>query len=163
MNVLEIVLLFYFVGCCSESHGFLFPVFLIAYLVDHTLQDKFWERFHGIRLILSLLVYQCFNFSFICLVAQLCLTFCDPMDCNLPGSSVHGDSAGKNTGVGCHDPLSRGSWQPRDWTQVFWTAGGCFTIWATRGALFFHTWVVKLFGQRFLSGKSFSFTTESIA
>ena len=26
------------------------------------------------------------------------------MDCNLPGSSVHGDSPGKNTGLGCHDP-----------------------------------------------------------
>ena len=25
-----------------------------------------------------------------------------PMDCSLPGSSVHGDSPGKNTGVGCH-------------------------------------------------------------
>ena len=23
-------------------------------------------------------------------VAQLCLTLCDPMDCSLPGSSVHG-------------------------------------------------------------------------
>ena len=23
---------------------------------------------------------------------QLCLTFCDPMDCSLPGSSVHGIS-----------------------------------------------------------------------
>ena len=28
--------------------------------------------------------------------------FCDPMDCSLPGHSVHGDSPGKNTGVGCH-------------------------------------------------------------
>ena len=27
---------------------------------------------------------------------------CDPMDCNPPGSSVHGDSPGKNTGVGCN-------------------------------------------------------------
>ena len=36
------------------------------------------------------------------LVAQLCLTLCDPMDCSLPDSSVHGDSPGKNTGVGCH-------------------------------------------------------------
>ena len=26
----------------------------------------------------------------------------DPMDCNPPGTSVHGDSPGKNTGVGCH-------------------------------------------------------------
>ena len=25
-----------------------------------------------------------------------------PMDCSPPGSSVHGDSPGKNTGVGCH-------------------------------------------------------------
>ena len=24
------------------------------------------------------------------------------MDCSLPGSSIHGDSPGKNTGVGCH-------------------------------------------------------------
>ena len=23
-------------------------------------------------------------------VAQLCMTLCDPMDCSLPGSSVHG-------------------------------------------------------------------------
>ena len=31
-----------------------------------------------------------------------CLTLCDPMGCSLSGSSVHGDSPGKNTGVGCH-------------------------------------------------------------
>ena len=35
-----------------------------------------------------------------CLVAQLCPTLCDPMDCSPPGSSVLGDSSGKNTGVG---------------------------------------------------------------
>ena len=27
---------------------------------------------------------------------------CDPMDCSLPGSSVHVVSPGKNTEVGCH-------------------------------------------------------------
>ena len=37
----------------------------------------------------------------VCLVAQSCLTLCNPMDCSLPSSSVHGDSPGKNTGVGC--------------------------------------------------------------
>ena len=36
------------------------------------------------------------------LVAKSCPTLCDPMDCSLPGSFVHGDSPGKNTGVGCH-------------------------------------------------------------
>ena len=38
----------------------------------------------------------------LCLVAQSCPTLWDSMDCNLPGSSVHGDSPGENTGVGCH-------------------------------------------------------------
>ena len=39
-----------------------------------------------------------------------------PYSCSLPGSSVHGDSPGKNTGVGCHSLLHpscqslRGSW-----------------------------------------------------
>ena len=31
-----------------------------------------------------------------------CPTLCDPMDWSLLGSSVRGDSPGKNTGVGCH-------------------------------------------------------------
>ena len=39
------------------------------------------------------------------LAAQSCLTLCNPMDCSLPGSSVHGDSPGKNTGVDCHSLL----------------------------------------------------------
>ena len=34
-----------------------------------------------------------------------CLTLCDPMDCSLAGSSVHGDSTGKNPGGGCHSLL----------------------------------------------------------
>ena len=38
----------------------------------------------------------------LCLVTQSCPTLCDPMGCSLPGSSVHGDSPGKDTGVGCH-------------------------------------------------------------
>ena len=91
---------------------------------------------------------------------------CDPMDCTLPGSSVHGESPGKNTRVGCcallqgifptqgsnsglshcrqilyrlsHQgsprilewvayPLSRGSSQPRDCTQVSCIASRFFT------------------------------------
>ena len=39
------------------------------------------------------------------LVTQLCPTLCNPTDCSLPGSFVHGDSSGKNTGVGCQDLL----------------------------------------------------------
>ena len=35
-------------------------------------------------------------------VAQSWPTLDDPMDYSPPGSSVHGDSPGKNTGVSCH-------------------------------------------------------------
>ena len=48
---------------------------------------------------------------------------CDPVDCSPPG---------KNTGVAM--PSSRGSSQPRDWTQVSRIAGRFFTLWATREA-----------------------------
>ena len=33
---------------------------------------------------------------------QSCPTLCDPTDCSLTGSSVHGDSPGKSNGEGCH-------------------------------------------------------------
>ena len=46
--------------------------------------------------------FQNLQSSVLCLVAQLCLTLCDPVACSPPGSSVQGDSPGKNTGVGCH-------------------------------------------------------------
>ena len=41
-------------------------------------------------------------YNVLCLVTLSCPTLCDPMDCSLPGPSVHGGSPGKNTGVGCH-------------------------------------------------------------
>ena len=41
-------------------------------------------------------------------VAQSCPTLCDPIDCSPLGSSVHVDSPGKNTRVGCHFLLHTG-------------------------------------------------------
>ena len=41
--------------------------------------------------------------SLLCvLVAQLCPTLCNLIDCSSPGSSVHGIVQARNTGVGCH-------------------------------------------------------------
>ena len=40
-----------------------------------------------------------YSISNVCLVAQLCPTLFDPMDCSPP---LFIDSPGKNTGVGCH-------------------------------------------------------------
>ena len=61
---------------------------------------------NGLRFSLNkLIVFECLYVLcsiVLCLVGQSCPTLCDPMDCSPPGSSVHGDSPGKNTGVGCH-------------------------------------------------------------
>ena len=67
-----------------------------------------------------------------CLVAQLCLALCEPTDCSPPGSSVHEDP-GRNTGVGC-PALLQGIFPTQGSNQVSCTAGGFFTIWATREA-----------------------------
>ena len=50
----------------------------------------------------EILAFSTSRAAVLCLVAQSSPTLCDPMDCSSPGSSVHWDSPGKNTGVGCH-------------------------------------------------------------
>ena len=64
-------------------------------------------------------------------VAQSCLTLCDPMDCSLPGSSIHGifqTRILKWVAIS----FSRESSQLRDQTQVSCIAGRLLTIWAIR-------------------------------
>ena len=50
----------------------------------------------------------------LCVVAQSCPTLCDTMDCSLPGTSVHRDSPGKNSGIGCH-ALLQGIFPTQRW------------------------------------------------
>ena len=71
-------------------------------------------------------------------VGQPCPTLCDPMDCSLPGFSVHGIFV---HGIFQARVLewgaiyfSRGSSWPSDRTQVSCIAGRRFTLWATREA-----------------------------
>ena len=90
----------------------------------------------------------------VCLLAQLCPILYNPMviapciaGCSWPGSSVHGDSSGKNTGVGCHallpEDLPNPGIEPRSPTlqadslpseppgKPFWGGGGgsdCFVL-----------------------------------
>ena len=54
-----------------------------------------------------------------------------PHDCSPPGSTVHRDSPGNNTGVGCMLSFRLSS-KPRAWTPVSCIAGKFFTNWATR-------------------------------
>ena len=67
------------------------------------------------------------------LVAQLCPTLWDPMDCSPPGSSVHGILQA-TVMEWVVIPFSRGSSQPKDQTSVSCIISCIFTIWATRGA-----------------------------
>ena len=69
---------------------------------------------------------------------QSCLTFCHPMDCSPPGSSVHGIFQARIL-EWVAMPSSRGSSKPRDRTRVSSTAGRLFTVLATREALWMGT------------------------
>ena len=59
-------------------------------------------------------------------VTQSCPTLCDPMDCSLRGSSVHGIFQARIL-EWVAISFSRGSSQPRKWTQVSHIAGRRFT------------------------------------
>ena len=71
------------------------------------------------------ILYSSFSIVLKVKVAQLCLTFCDPMD-----YTVDGILQARILEWGAF-PFPRGSSQPRDQTQVSRTAGRFFTVWAT--------------------------------
>ena len=63
---------------------------------------------------------------------SVCLTLSDPMDCTLPGSSIHGIfQASVLEWVAIS--FSRESSRPRDETQVSCIVGRRFTVWARKG------------------------------
>ena len=64
-------------------------------------------------------------------VAQSCPTLWDPMDCSLPGSSLHGILQARVL-EWVTISFSRGSSWPRDRTLVSCIPGKHFNLWATR-------------------------------
>ena len=93
-------------GCMDNLHGLTSssgwqqcsPI-----LFSHISQDSTW---HTIR-----------AWALLCLVAHSCLTLCNPIDCSLPGSSVHGILQARMLESGAN-PFSTGSSQARDCTYV---------------------------------------------
>ena len=77
------------------------------------------------------------------LVAQSCLSLCDPVDCSWPGSSVHGISQARIL-EWVAIPFCKGSSWPRDWIQVSCTADRFFTVWATKKTLKSKVWRLNL-------------------
>ena len=83
---------------------------------------------------------------------QSCLTLFDPMDCSSPGPSVHGILQARIL-EWVAMPSSRGSSQPRDWTQVSHTAGKFFTIWTTSNIWYLASFHMLMGYSSILSGE----------
>ena len=126
------------------------PVWLSCHLADHQCLPSCWASLSldigyplTVTPVTPAVAACCWSGSCVALeqlseseseVAQSCLTLCDPMDCSLPSSSVHGILQAKVL-EWVAVSFSRGSSQPRDQTQVSHTAGRHFTVWATRETL----------------------------
>ena len=86
--------------CLAIFHWALF--FWTCVIHFCTWDTNFWLF---ITLSMSCLNLLCFTFSHdavLCLATQSCSTLCKSIDCSTPGFFFHGNSPGKNTGVGCH-------------------------------------------------------------
>ena len=109
-----------------------------------TVWNKLWQQRQSWRLVPSLL--SClfefipsslyWNLKMKCILLPLLIvsklkstsnpTLWDPMDCSQPGSSVHRDFPGKNTGLGCHF-LLQGIFPTQGLNLVSFLAGRFFT------------------------------------
>ena len=106
----------------TKMKVFIMLSFLLFAKMSLKLSLKFVSLFsHLVNFIFLLLMNMQSCISYIimagCSVAQSCLTLCDPMDCSLPGFSVHGISQARVLKWAALSS-SRGSSWPRDQTCV---------------------------------------------
>ena len=108
----------------------------------------FGRRKHFFLLLKKKIMYCMSVFKFHCkwgekvkvLVAQLCPALCLAMDRNPLCFSVNGIPQARIL-EWVAIPFSRGSFQLRDGTWASCIAGGLFTFWATREALWYHLYM----------------------
>ena len=116
---------------CSTSgfpvlHYLLEFVQIHGHLVGNPLRDFFILRIEKARILSILSESISKPVLVVCVFTKSSLTLCDPMDCSLPWSPVHGIlQAGILEWVAISS--SRGSSWPKDQTGVFCLAGGFFT------------------------------------
>ena len=82
---------------------------------------NFWVLFKGIYNLGSLKQANHYLAICMCLCPQLCSSLCRPMDCSLPGTSVHGIFQARIL-EWVAITFFRGSSWPRDWTWVSYTS-----------------------------------------
>ena len=71
---------------------------LLARIKSH--HDKFNKNISFLHFVET--TFSSPNYTLSMCTLYQCPILCNPMDYSPPGSSVHGGSPGKNTGVGCH-------------------------------------------------------------
>ena len=74
----------------------------------------------------SITIFLCFKFLHVCSVTQSCPALCDPVDCTPPGFSVH-EIFPERILEWVATTSSRGSFWPKDGTQVSCIAGRFFS------------------------------------
>ena len=108
---------------------------VISHLMFNPAQcTKKFRGKHWKTITIGLCVQQMEKACYFCVqlvISMLCPTLCDPMDYSPPGSSVHGIFQARRL-EWVAIPFSRGSFRPGDQIQFSCSAGGFFTIWATR-------------------------------
>ena len=108
------------------------PHFLTTHLPSH----PHLCQYNTMCLSLKIQQSHLFYWKYVCahLVAQSCPALCDPWTV---AHQAHLSMRILQTRILAWVPMpsSRGSSQPRDWTQVSDVAGGFFTVWATREVL----------------------------
>ena len=131
--------------------SFALPFFILIKAREdwHILANKYKQHFLGnYKAKLSNFVYKPNSTLCVCvLVAQSCLTLCDPMDCSPPSSSVRGILQARIL-EWIAIPFSRETSQPRDQTLVSCIAGRFSTVWAT-GESFFTLLLSVLLSKKF--------------
>ena len=124
----------------SQNRTWLHFHFSLTYFIKHNvnflqvhsgcyIQQNF--LFFFFKSLSSIPLYVCTCMKLKVLFTHSCLTLYNPVDCSLPGSTVHGILQARIL-EWVAIPFSRRSSWCRDWTLVSCIAGAFFTIWATR-------------------------------
>ena len=112
--------------CLIQSHKIFFLYFLLEtiYFIFRTIihASSYSEFFMWYHMCAKVYFLACESEG-----ALSCSTLCDPMDCNLPGSSVDGIFQARLL-EWVAISLSGGSSQHRDWTQVSHIAGRLYHL-----------------------------------
>ena len=119
----------------SRSDDWFWEMDFTGHFIRHGLKALVGHKPHGSGLMKEWVVIVITEFCsedqgfkhIVCLVAQLILTRCHPMDCSLPSTAVHGDSPCRNTGVGCH-ALLQGIFPTQELQPGLHIVGRFFTI-----------------------------------